>query len=441
MLWQQTVEYASLSDIGFRRKNNQDCCTVLIAANEESWRRRGHFFMVADGMGGHAVGELASKIAVDTVPHSFQKIKDLAADEALRRAIIDANHAIHERGEQNRDFHDMGTTCTTLVLLPEGAVVGHVGDSRLYRIRGERIEQLTFDHSLQWELLRQGIRRREDILLHEPRNVITRCLGPEPAVEVDIEGPLPVLPGDVYLLCSDGLTGLVSDEEIGMIGRTLAPADACRLLVNLANLRGGTDNITVIIARVGGIPQGLTDVDGVRDDDGRNWQAWGWLIGNWALAILFVAAVSLLLFGKPVEGVLILGVLAFCASGMLLTWIKLNQGLRPRRTDRSHHWQPYRTASARLNPRFLSQLASLEHVLHQTAAEEGWSIDWAEHKTAYERAKNSLQSRSYVTALQELGNAIQVLMSGIQQQRKRITHAARWGKPASSESKAETSAE
>src|SRR5690606_18834603 len=124
--------------------------------------------------------------------------------------------------------------------LPEGAVVGHVGDSRLYRIRGERLEQLALDHSLQGELLRQGIRRREDNLLHAPRNVITRCLGPEPAGEVDIEGPLPVLPGDVYLLCSDGLTGLVSDEEIGMIGRTLAPADACRLLVNLANLRGGT---------------------------------------------------------------------------------------------------------------------------------------------------------------------------------------------------------
>ena len=102
-------------------------------------------------------------------------------------------------GSLNRDFNRMGTTCTALVLCSQGAVFGHVGDSRAYRIRGDRIDQLTFDHSLHWELVRQGRMRPEDVFLHESRHVITRSLGPEPTVQIDIEGPYPVLPGDVYV--------------------------------------------------------------------------------------------------------------------------------------------------------------------------------------------------------------------------------------------------
>lgn len=251
MRWEQSIRYASVSDIGFRRRNNQDSCAIRICSDQQTWREHGHLLMVADGMGGHAVGELASKIAADTVCHTFFKVRDLDVVAALRRSLETANATINERGSLNRDFARMGTTCTSLVLCSQGAVIGHVGDSRAYRIRGDRIDQLTFDHSLHWELMRQGRMRPDDVFMHESRHVITRSLGPEPAVQIDIEGPYPIFPGDVYLLCSDGLTGHVQDAEIGIIARELPPQEACRLLVNLANLRGGSDNISVVAAQVG----------------------------------------------------------------------------------------------------------------------------------------------------------------------------------------------
>src|SRR5260370_25741457 len=140
----------------------------------------------------------------------------------------------------------MGTTTTALLVRPEGAWIGHVGDSRAYRIRDGQIEQMSFDHSLVWEMARrQGV--DPDGLQGIPSNVIVRSLGPEPLVQVDVEGPHPVQAGDTYLLCSDGLTGQISDSEMGAIASVLPPAEACRFLVDLANLRGGPDNITVLI--------------------------------------------------------------------------------------------------------------------------------------------------------------------------------------------------
>ncbi|HEY2253316.1 MAG TPA: PP2C family serine/threonine-protein phosphatase, partial [Planctomycetaceae bacterium] len=289
MFWEQKVEYAALTDIGFRRRNNQDSYAVQIAPDRDQWGHKGHLFLVADGMGGHAVGELASKIAADTIPHTYQKLQSEEVPAALKSAVVTANATINARGEMNRDFTRMGTTCTTLVLYPKGAVIAHVGDSRAYRVRSDRIEQLTFDHSLQWELLRQGKMSPEEIFRNEPRNVITRSLGPHPAVQVDVEGPYATRPHDVYLLCSDGLTGLVRDEEIGIACRELPPAEACRLLVDLANLRGGPDNITVVIARVGAIPPELpqeTDTEPDNPAEGRF--GWGWLIAVFLAGIMII---------------------------------------------------------------------------------------------------------------------------------------------------------
>src|SRR5262249_29207464 len=129
--------------------------------------------------------------------------------------------------------------------------IAHVGDSRVYRIRNGRIDQLSFDHSWVWEIARHNQQTPEQTQKAVPRNVITRSLGPESTVEVDIEGPLPVELGDVYLVCSDGLSGLVSDPEMGVIASQFHPEAACRYLVHLANLRGGQDNITVILVRIG----------------------------------------------------------------------------------------------------------------------------------------------------------------------------------------------
>ena len=426
MRWEQKVEYALLSDIGFRRQNNQDSCTVLMAHDRHSWEDRGHLFMVADGMGGHAVGELASKIAVDTVPLAFNKLRHKPVAESLEQSIADANTAIHNRGMQNRDFLNMGTTCSTLILSPEGACIGHVGDSRVYRIRGDHIDQLTFDHSRQWELLREGKMKPEDVMLYEPRNVITRCLGPEPTVQVDIEGPFPILPGDTYLLCSDGLTNLLSDPEIGTIARELPPAEACRLLVNLANLRGGSDNISVVIARVGELPAELSDEPPPERRPRR--EGWGWLIATWVLAAMAVGAFAIMVLADAVVGILGFALLNLAAGGTLLAWLRVRR-MNRRDPDRTILWKPYRTAEVHLQPQFLSQITSLEHVLQQLALEEAWKIDWDRHKTAYTAARNALTREDLKSALRFYADAVHVLMSGIQQQRRKLDRAAKWNRP------------
>lgn len=248
------MEVASLTDIGMRRTNNQDNFVVWYAPSMEQWEERGHLFVVADGMGAHAAGELASKIAVDNIPHLFTKYRTIPAPEALKRALEDANAEIHRRGRANEEFHNMGTTCSTLLLTNQGAFAGHVGDSRVYRLRGHQFEQLTFDHSLVWEMRQQGSSSEYDTPggSRIPKNVITRSLGPYPEVQVDLEGPYDVQPGDQFMLCSDGLTGQIEDSEIGALMNALPPADAAKVLVDLANLRGGPDNITLIIVRIVG---------------------------------------------------------------------------------------------------------------------------------------------------------------------------------------------
>jgi protein phosphatase len=237
-----------------RRAVNQDSFAARLCTDHAEWSRFGHLFVVADGIGGHAVGDLASRICVDTLPIAFFKHAESPVEDSLHHAILSANKAINDRGRENREFEGMGTTCTALSLSEAGAVAGHVGDSRLYRVRRGLIQQLTFDHSLQWEMIRLGRATPENVELFHPRNVITRCLGPDSFVQVDIEGPFPVESGDIYMLCSDGVTNHVSDAEIGMILSNLPPAESSRLLINLANLRGGFDNSTVIVVNVESYP-------------------------------------------------------------------------------------------------------------------------------------------------------------------------------------------
>lgn len=433
MYWEQTIEYASISDIGFRRQMNQDAYRVQICPERETWEQLGHLFLVCDGMGGHAVGELASKIAIDTIPLAFYKSRESDVESALRKAVETANANINDRGMQNHDFQRMGTTCSALAISPKGAIVGHVGDSRVYRIRGEQIEQLTFDHSLQWELLRQGKMSPEEIFLKEPRNVITRSLGPMPEVSVDVEGPHPISPGDVYLLCSDGLTGHVNDAEIGMIARHLPPADACRLLVHLANLRGGSDNITVVIVRIGEIPEGISESlpvpenDGSKEAGGLNW--W-WLAAMWIIAGLYVLAVCLMIMQKWVPG-LIASSVAVLATGASILYVLekrrrsvfFETPLRPDSTG------PYRVASTRLMPQFVSHLAAVEAELQRTGIEEGWEIDWSRHQSAAGNAQSFLAHNRLEDALAEFAGGLEILMSGVQAHRKDRQHQARWGKP------------
>lgn len=428
MRWDQTVQYASRTDIGLRRRNNQDALVVQICSDREQWEARGHLFVVADGMGGHAVGELASKIAVDTIPHTYYKNRQDAVDEALRDSIETANRTIYERGSLNREFERMGTTCSALTLSPRGAIIGHVGDSRVYRVRDGRIDQLTFDHSLQWELMRQGQMRHEDIMLH-PRNVITRSLGPEEQVEVDVEGPLPVLPGDTYVLCSDGLTGFVDNDEIGAIAASLAPTDACRLLVNLANARGGSDNISVIVVHVG--PPGSRDseiaVPRPTELDSDFEFSWMVLLGLWGLAALMVVGICLILFQYRIAGILITGVATLLLTMLFMRWYReLSQrDLRP--VDRSVHARPYRSAKARLTRRMLSKLQDLENSLQRTALEERWTVDWDAHRRAEQEVETALKERKYLNAFRGYATMLDVFMAVVHHQRRQRDQENKWG--------------
>ncbi|HEY2785218.1 MAG TPA: protein phosphatase 2C domain-containing protein [Fimbriiglobus sp.] len=244
------IRHGSLTDVGVKRSHNQDACAVQPAADEAMWQLFGHIFIVADGMGGHAVGEKASAMAVRSIPLIYQKhVQTEGVVTAINRAFEETNSAIYEIGKNNPEFKGLGTTSTALFLRPDGAWFGHVGDSRAYRIRKGKVEQLTFDHSWVWEVARrQGI--DPDELGDFKKNVIIRSLGPDETVEVDIEGPHPAEPGDVFLLCSDGLSNLVPPDEIGAVVAALPPSEACQFLVELANFRGGPDNITCLIVQV-----------------------------------------------------------------------------------------------------------------------------------------------------------------------------------------------
>jgi serine/threonine protein phosphatase PrpC len=241
---------AAVSDIGMRRASNQDSLAVSLANSTKAYESHGHLFVVADGMGAHAAGELASKMATDNIPHSYHKLTDLVPSEALVEAVRQANNKIYSKGQGSVDFQGMGTTCSCLVLLQSGALVAHVGDSRVYRLRGDSFEQLTFDHSLVWEMAAAGQANEEDIPAYVPKNVITRSLGPRPTVAVDVEGPFDLRSGDRFLLCSDGLTGPLKPELIGLVIGALPPVEAAQTLADLANLLGGPDNITSIVAEV-----------------------------------------------------------------------------------------------------------------------------------------------------------------------------------------------
>lgn len=246
-----SLEVCDLTDIGRRRASNQDSRAVLQAWNGEQYRRRGWLLLVADGMGAHAAGETASALAAKYVPLAYEKHVHRSPAWALKAGIQQANAEIHAQGESTAGLRGMGTTCTTLVILPRGALVGHVGDSRAYRIRGTTIEQLSRDHSLAWEVESRRMQAGAEVIPAPPKNIITRSMGPHGRVEVDLEGPFPVEAGDVFLLCSDGLSGQVADEEMGGFAATLPLAEAARAMLGLALVRGAPDNVTLIVARAG----------------------------------------------------------------------------------------------------------------------------------------------------------------------------------------------
>lgn len=218
-------------------------------ANEDSYFTRAPLFVVADGMGGAQAGEVASKAAVESFTG---ELREGSPERMLEETIAGANRTIHELARKDPSLAGMGTTTTAAIvdLEAETVAIGHVGDSRAYRLRGGRFEQLTRDHSLVEEMRRKGQITDAQAEDHPQRSIITRALGPEPEVQVDVQ-TVPAQDGDVFLICSDGLTTMLDDETIGRIlARATSLEAAVRALVDEANRAGGRDNITVVAFRV-----------------------------------------------------------------------------------------------------------------------------------------------------------------------------------------------
>jgi len=218
-------------------------------ANEDSLFTDAPLFVVADGMGGAQAGEVASRAAAESFAHD---LPSAPPERLLEETIEGANRTIHELARKDPGLAGMGTTITAALvdLDAEEVAIGHVGDSRAYRLRGGRFEQLTRDHSLVEEMRRKGQLTDAQAEDHPQRSIITRALGPEPEVQVDLQ-TVPVCSGDVFLICSDGLTTMLDDEKIGQIlGRATSLQSAVRALVDEANRAGGRDNITVVTFRL-----------------------------------------------------------------------------------------------------------------------------------------------------------------------------------------------
>jgi protein phosphatase len=240
------AEAAQLTDTGRQRE-----------ANEDSYFSRAPLFAVADGMGGAQAGEVASRMAVE----AFERVDEAhaAPEELLRHTAQDANREIFEIAQGDSSRSGMGTTLTAALLHGDEISFGHVGDSRAYVFRDGRLRQITNDHSLVEELRRQGKLTRDQAAEHPQRSVITRALGPEPTVDVDTL-TFSARPGDVFLLCSDGLTTMLDDEDVAaVLDRGESLERAARRLVRDANERGGRDNITVVLFRLETADEGAAD--------------------------------------------------------------------------------------------------------------------------------------------------------------------------------------
>ena len=235
---------AARTDVGIVRSGTED--NYLMLAD------RG-IFIVADGMGGHAAGEVASEMAVRLISRDLGTVRGIPDEEVaerMRQAIRGANAAIYERTLTEHDKRGMGTTATALVLLPNRFLLGHVGDSRAYRLRDGQFEQLTKDHSYVQEQVDAGLLTPEQARVHPYSNVITRCVGANQDVIPDTYGG-DLRTGDVVLLASDGLTGMLEDEHIHKILEAPGgPQDWVDAMINDANRRGGLDNITAILVKV-----------------------------------------------------------------------------------------------------------------------------------------------------------------------------------------------
>lgn len=410
------MRHAEISDVGMRRAINQDALSVMLADSQTAWERQGHVFIVADGMGAHAAGELASKLAVELIPHQYQKLRDSAPAVSLHKAISEANAEIYRRGQANIEFRNMGTTCSVLTLLPEGAVVAHVGDSRVYQLRGEQLYQLTFDHSLVWEMQAAGEvtdeTARSGVI---PKNVITRSLGPNANVQIDLEGPFPVRPGDRFLLCSDGLSGQITDEEIGALLRVLAPAEAAQMFVDLSNLRGGPDNITAIAVEIADQRMATPSQGTIAVRRNSIRKPFSTALGV-VTSVCFLAALLLFLLQLYPLAIVtsLLGIIALATGLSQVYWHDPAKDPGAARYGNG----PYRQYPAKPTLSLFDNLAGTMQSLREVAQERQWSINWQSLDQQFAEARAKADHQNFAEAVRIQSRLLIDLMRQIRKQRK-----------------------
>ena len=431
------VSFAAITHVGMRRANNQDSVRVAPAGTRQQWQTQGHVFVVADGMGAHAAGELASKLATDLLIQTYRKLENRPAEEALVEAIQEANQQIHQRGQADDEFRGMGTTVCALVLFPDRAVLANVGDSRIYRLRDGNFEQLTFDHSLVWELqAAQLIGTDEEQLAYIPKNVITRSLGPHPEVKVDIHRLPDLRPGDVFVLCSDGLSGPVADDKIGKVVSLFPPDEAARLLVHLANYHGGPDNISVIVVRVDEVEQ----AEKLPVRRGRSAVIRSLLLGAAAgIFLLLLGAAVISWWGDELQKAILYFAFAVLAGiGFLLTllaergrtWWKSRKpagAARGAGAEGKLQEGPYRTYRAVPDEEFVAYLSQVAEALAGKGRQEQWPVDWKGFDEWRQSAEGYQAKGEFAEAARSLGRAISAVMNQLFSKSTAFPHR-RWNR-------------
>jgi PPM family protein phosphatase len=370
-----------------KRTHNEDNFSIM----EESG-----LYIVADGMGGHASGEIASKMAVDamreffaatandperTWPYKMDRSKGYE-ENRLITGIKLANLRIYESAQRDPRQRGMGTTIVSLFAVEDGVYIAHVGDSRVYRLRDGVLEQLTEDHSLLNDYIKMKRLTPEEIANFPHKNVIVRALGMKDTVKVDTRLEQPRA-GDVYLLCSDGLSGPVEDPELGAFAGHFHPEDACRYLVNLANLRGGLDNITVIVVRIG--PWVAPDSGEIHQQPDERARRDGSDRPGWRQ--------------------------------------RLTQLFKPRKssTEPVVEEHLYRSADCPISEDLIIRLDELTRAAQEQAIEQASSIDWTLLATLRRQQAEAKAAGNHWIALRKVGEIISLLGTGARFHRKAVT--------------------
>lgn len=241
------LDFSDFSDVGRKRDHNEDYAAFFVPEKEEEKLKSGSLFVVADGVGGAAKGEVASKYAAEIVVYEYFRNPEMPPKNRLIAAFRKANRDIHAYAAENGHFTKMATTMVAAVVVQNNLIVANVGDSRAYLLRGGKITQISRDHSVVAEMVRDGVMTEGEARVSKAKNRLSRSIGGEPEVSVDVYPPIPLQKGDKILLCSDGLTRYAQPDDLLRMTASGSLADATKRMIQFANKSGGADNVTAVV--------------------------------------------------------------------------------------------------------------------------------------------------------------------------------------------------